>query len=436
MLLVAFLFLSTTLSSVAVSAPWVGFEDVPPSNIFFSDIGWLAQEGITRGCDPPANTNFCPTDPVSRGQMAAFLTRALDLPDPAEADWFDDDDGSVFEADIDRLAAAGITAGCNPPANTHFCPEASVTRAQMASFLVRALELEAGVGINWFGDDDSSVHQTNIDRLRAAWITFGCNPPTEDDYCPGKNVTRQQMAAFLHRALTQPQPGAAIGVHGSTWPDPLYWTADMVSTFEVKNVGSVPLFDLSGKAGPFGDCMPDKVTGPSERLGNGDALLDPGEIWDWYCGQPAWEFNGGNHQFEATGRTEDGQTVTATAVVDYTLLHPVAGTVTSSADTVEAGEPVTWSIEITNPSTSRLIRVSINVRENSLGPYQALTRESEVGNGDELLDPDEVWRYTYTATIWQDTFLEVEGGYAADHAPLTGIGLRVAVTPTVKVVEP
>ncbi len=50
---------------------------------------------------------------------------------------FVDDDGSVFEADIERLAAAGITKGCNPPVNDRFCPNDPVTRGQMAAFLVR-----------------------------------------------------------------------------------------------------------------------------------------------------------------------------------------------------------------------------------------------------------------------------------------------------------
>ena len=69
--------------------------------------------------------------------MAAFLNRALALLDPIR-DWFSDDDGSIFEDDINRLGAAGITKGCNPPLNSHFCPSDSVRRDQMASFLGRA----------------------------------------------------------------------------------------------------------------------------------------------------------------------------------------------------------------------------------------------------------------------------------------------------------
>jgi hypothetical protein len=72
--------------------------------------------------------------------MAAFLHRALGGVLPAgEPVVFVDDDGSVFEADIEWLGATGITKGCNPPDNDRFCPSSTVTRAQMASFLVRAL---------------------------------------------------------------------------------------------------------------------------------------------------------------------------------------------------------------------------------------------------------------------------------------------------------
>ena len=71
--------------------------------------------------------------------MAAFLVRAWGLTDAGPGDWFVDDDRSVFELDIDRLATAGITKGCNPPANDKYCPQRRVTRAETASFIARAL---------------------------------------------------------------------------------------------------------------------------------------------------------------------------------------------------------------------------------------------------------------------------------------------------------
>ena len=67
--------------------------------------------------------------------MAAFLVRALDLPSTT-GDPFDDDDGHALQAEIASLEASGITSGCS---TTSFCPDRSVTRAEMAAFLVRAL---------------------------------------------------------------------------------------------------------------------------------------------------------------------------------------------------------------------------------------------------------------------------------------------------------
>jgi hypothetical protein len=71
--------------------------------------------------------------------MAAFLVRALGYTDDGGGDLFVDDDDSSFEGDIDRLGTAGVTRGCNPPANTRFCPDDFVTRGQMAAFLFRVL---------------------------------------------------------------------------------------------------------------------------------------------------------------------------------------------------------------------------------------------------------------------------------------------------------
>ncbi|CAN5839836.1 hypothetical protein BH23ACT5_BH23ACT5_12760 [soil metagenome] len=70
--------------------------------------------------------------------MAAFLTRALGLP-AGSATFADVTSADTFAADIAALADAGITLGCNPPANTRFCPEDIVTRGQMAAFLVRGV---------------------------------------------------------------------------------------------------------------------------------------------------------------------------------------------------------------------------------------------------------------------------------------------------------
>jgi hypothetical protein len=168
----------------ALTSPFTDIEQ----SAFFEEIVWLAQQGITTGCSA---TRFCPGDPVTRGQMATFLARALDLP-PAASDHFTDDDGAHEDA-INRIAEAGITTGCTA---TRFCPNGVVNRGQMASFLARGLGLPPASG-DYFRDDDGA-HEDSINRIAEAGITTGC---TATRFCPGGTVTRQQMAAFLNRAL-------------------------------------------------------------------------------------------------------------------------------------------------------------------------------------------------------------------------------------------
>ncbi|MDJ0791703.1 MAG: S8 family serine peptidase [Acidimicrobiia bacterium] len=128
--------LGATSSDVVTVLVGTDFVDTRAS-IFRLDIAWMSARGITLGCNPPANDRFCPDGNLTRGQLAAFLARALDLP-PSTTDHFTDDDDSIFEDDINRLADAGITRGCNPPANDRFCPEDRVNRGQLSAMLRRS----------------------------------------------------------------------------------------------------------------------------------------------------------------------------------------------------------------------------------------------------------------------------------------------------------
>jgi hypothetical protein len=168
---------------------------------FENAIIWLADKGITTGCNPPTNNRFCPNDPVTRGQMAVFLVRAMGYADNGGGDLFIDDDGLFYENAADKLFTAGVTVGCNPPTNNRYCGDEEVTRGQMAAFLARAFDLPPFNGPDRFVDDNGSVFEGAIERLAQAGITLGCNPPTNNRYCPDQSVTRGQMAAFLKRAF-------------------------------------------------------------------------------------------------------------------------------------------------------------------------------------------------------------------------------------------
>jgi hypothetical protein len=107
---------------------------------------------------------------------------------------FTDIAGTTFEADIEWLFAEGITRGCTA---TTYCPDDPVTRGQMASFLVRMFHLPATT-TDYFTDDNGTTHEQDIDRLAASGITVGCTATT---FCPKANVRRDEMAAFLARAI-------------------------------------------------------------------------------------------------------------------------------------------------------------------------------------------------------------------------------------------
>ncbi len=131
--------------------------------------------------------------------MAAFIARARQLAVSGE-DFFTDDDGDVFERSINSIAKAGITFGCSPPVNDEFCPDRQMTRGEMAAMLARAFDLPASP-VDYFLDDDGDRFEDVINRIAGAGITFGCNPPVNDRFCPGALITRAQMATFLTRSL-------------------------------------------------------------------------------------------------------------------------------------------------------------------------------------------------------------------------------------------
>ncbi len=137
--------------------------------------------------------DFCPGRSVTRAEMAAFLVRALNLP-TSMGNPFDDDDGHILEREIASLAASGITSGCSA---TSFCPNRAVTRAEMAAFLVRGFDLSP-VGSRPFSDVGGHFFEAEIASLEASGVTSGCSATS---FCPDRAVTRAEMAAFLIRAL-------------------------------------------------------------------------------------------------------------------------------------------------------------------------------------------------------------------------------------------
>ena len=192
----------TTTPTTGLPAPDVdasgGFSDVEGTT-HEEAISALAADGVFEGTEC-APAMFCPTDPVQRWVMAVWLVRILDGedPSPVSSSRFADVDGSLWWAPyVERLADLGVTGGCaTSPAR--FCPTETVTRAQMATFLVRAFGLPPAPPAG-FVDVTGGVHAANIDALAASGVTSGCRTQPLR-YCPTRNTTRAHMATFLTRA--------------------------------------------------------------------------------------------------------------------------------------------------------------------------------------------------------------------------------------------
>jgi hypothetical protein len=118
------------------------FADVGPSAFGFKWIQAMYELGISAGC---GNGNYCPNDPITRAQMAVFITAArfegtaFDYP---YTPYFTDvlppsqDPSDFFFKFVQRMKTEGITTGCTA---TTFCPANPVTRGQMAVFIMTGL---------------------------------------------------------------------------------------------------------------------------------------------------------------------------------------------------------------------------------------------------------------------------------------------------------
>jgi hypothetical protein len=176
----------------------VEFADVPTSNIFHNDIITIATAGITAGC---GGSNYCPSSLVSRAQMAPFLLKSEHgsayIPPPCTGLFADVPCPSPFANWIEQLAHENVTAGCG---GGNYCPDSSITRAQMAVFLLKTKNGSAYVpppATGIFGDVPvGSFAADFIEALYNAAITGGCSS-SPLLYCPNNPVNRAQMAAFL-----------------------------------------------------------------------------------------------------------------------------------------------------------------------------------------------------------------------------------------------
>jgi hypothetical protein len=176
------------------------FADVTPADYEFDAVNLLKGKNITDGC---STDDYCPTESITRAQMAIFVVRAVyngsDNFPYSTTPYFSDVSPADFGfAWIQHMYELGITTGCG---SGLFCPDDTVTRAEMAIFLIRArygaLTPFTSPAPPYFADvPEGSFGFTWIQRLKEDNITSGCTPT---DYCPSEAVDRGDMAIFLMR---------------------------------------------------------------------------------------------------------------------------------------------------------------------------------------------------------------------------------------------
>jgi hypothetical protein len=170
-------------------------------NIHEAAIEAIADAGITRGCTAPREDRYCPDRPVTRAEAAVLILRALGeepADGPATRTFSDVDPSAWYASAVERLAGLGVIDGY--PDGT-FRPAATVSRAQIAAILVRALDLGVSESEGLFADVDPSAWFAGpVEALLAAGVTGGCTADGTS-FCPYDQVRRDQLASFLYRAF-------------------------------------------------------------------------------------------------------------------------------------------------------------------------------------------------------------------------------------------
>ena len=168
-----------------------GFQDVGAGDTHADSIQALVEAGVTNGCRQDA---FCPSTAVRRGQMTSFIARARELPLDGTVELDDVPESSVHAEAIASLLRGDIAEVCAP---SRFCPGDAITRGLMAVWLANALGISGGEAR--FDDvPPDAPYADAVAAIADLGVTTGCTPTT---FCPDGTVTRAQMASFLVRAF-------------------------------------------------------------------------------------------------------------------------------------------------------------------------------------------------------------------------------------------
>lgn len=168
--------------------------DAQGKHVYYADaIIWAAENNITSGYTA---TSFLPDGQCTRGQVVTFLWRLAGQPEPtnSESGFADVMDNAYYTKAVTWAAERGITTGVD---DTHFAPDATVTRAQFVTFLWRYLDRPVYGTFNPFTDvSSSSVFAPAILWAYENGVTSGTTATT---FAPGTTATRAQVVTFLYR---------------------------------------------------------------------------------------------------------------------------------------------------------------------------------------------------------------------------------------------
>ena len=171
------------------------FVDVPSGSYFEEAVNWAVANGITTGTSA---TTFDPDGICTRAQAVTFLWRAAGSPAPANsATPFTDVAADSYYAQAVAWAVEnGITKGTS---DTTFSPDAHCSRAQIVTFLWRAQKSPVVTAANPFADVSVDAYYVNaIQWAVSEGVTTGTSAVT---FSPDADCTRAQIVTFIWRAL-------------------------------------------------------------------------------------------------------------------------------------------------------------------------------------------------------------------------------------------
>jgi hypothetical protein len=164
--------LLTALATLLISVPtavWAAhqFTDVPNSHTFHNAIDWMRTNNITVGCNPPANTQYCPDDNVTRGQMAAFMKRLAE-------------NQVVDAASLSGFVATDLVPGSKPPSGTTIRGAFIMGGNAQGAFAISLTDISFGYDLG----EAPTPHFIHFDGI----------PPAE---CPGNHASPQAAPGHL-----------------------------------------------------------------------------------------------------------------------------------------------------------------------------------------------------------------------------------------------